>query len=334
MENLVNINDPVLEKEAQKLEALLGDSPSIQTTKDQINAAATGDIATLIIGDTGVGKELVAKLIHLRSSRAAQAFVSLDSSTIPEEIAESELFGHEKGAFTGAIKSKEGMIERANGGTLFLDEIANLPLQIQKKLLRAIQEQKVRRVGGLEEKTVDVRIVSACNMNLSEAIERGEFRKDLYYRINEFPINVPSLKERIEDIPDFAEYFLRQLRNELNSQVKYIDPEVYKAFKAYHWPGNIRELQNVMKKAILLTQGETITTREMPDYIVSCEKVEESENPYSIPKNVQKYERELILKTLEQTNYNKSKATRLLEISRMSLYKKMKEYGIKEKDSQ
>lgn len=330
MDHLVNMNDPVLEQEAQKLETLLGNSPAIQATKEQIHAAAKSDIASLIIGDTGVGKELVAKLIHLRSSRAPQAFISIDSSTIPEEIAESELFGHEKGAFTGAIKSKEGMIEKAHGGTLFLDEIANLPLQIQKKLLRAIQEQKVRRVGGVEEKDVDIRLISACNMSLSKAIERGDFRKDLFYRINEFPIQVPSLKDRNEDIPGFAQYFLTQLRDELNPNVKKMDREVLQLFKAYHWPGNIRELQNVMKKAILLAQDDSITVNELPEYIVTCERAKESQNPYSIPRNVQKYERELIVKTLQKTNYNKSKATRLLEISRMSLYKKMKEYGIEE----
>ena len=328
MEHMVNINDPVLEIEAQKIEELLGNAPSIKIAKEQINAAAPSDIAVLIVGDTGVGKELIAKLIHLRSPRAPQAFVSLDSSTIPEEIAESELFGHEKGAFTGAIRSKEGMIEKADGGTLFLDEIANLPLAIQRKLLRAMQEKKVRRVGGVEEKEVDIRVVSACNMSLSMAVERGEFRKDLYYRINEFIINIPSLKDRQSDIPQFVEYFREKFSKELNRNIRKVDEEVIEMFKGYHWPGNIRELQNVMKKAILLAPTDTLTKKELPEYMLSCEKVDDIENPYSIPKNVHRFEKELILKTLQKTNNNKSKATRLLEISRMSLYKKMKEYKI------
>ncbi len=332
---------------------IFGNSAAFKVILDQINLVAPTNYSIIIYGESGSGKESIASEIHNHSKRHNQTFIAIDCGAMSKELAASELFGHEKGSFTGALNQKIGSFERANGGTIFLDEIANLPYDIQVMLLRVVQERKMRRVGGTKDIDLDVRIIVASNERLSEAAKKGQFREDLYHRFNEFSIDLPPLKNRTEDIKLFAEFFLNKTNNELNKTVEGFSTEVLNAFYHYNWPGNLRELNNVVKRATLLTAGTHVELSSLPFEITHFEKLNfgEATSDVSInaaPIPVQQYaapvkkpieisefgmkyasidaEFELIVEALKKCNYNKSKAALLLNIDRKTLYNKMKQY--------
>lgn len=292
-----------------------------------IDLVAPTNMSVLIMGESGTGKEQIAKSIHFKSKRNAQAFVAVDCGAIPKELASSEFFGHVKGSFTGAVTNKTGHFEAANGGTIFLDEIGNLNYELQVQLLRALQERRVKPVGSNEEIHVDIRVIAATNEDLFELVKKGEFREDLYHRLNEFTIKVPALKERQEDLMIFANYFLDSANDELEKDIAGFSEDAVEIFKSYPWPGNLRELKNVVKRAVLLTQGEYILPEVLPHEVRTSKRQFEDESNYGLFKS--KNEQELILDALEKTNGNKSKAAKLLSIDRKTLYNKLKQYGIK-----
>ena len=291
-----------------------------------IDLVAPTGMSVLIMGESGTGKEQIAKSIHKKSKRKDAAFVAVDCGAIPKELASSEFFGHIKGSFTGAVNNKTGHFEAANGGTLFLDEIGNLSYELQVQLLRALQERKVKPVGSSQEIHVDIRVVVATNEDLFELVKNGEFREDLYHRLNEFSIRVPSLRERKEDLMIFANFFLDHANEELDKDIAGFSEGAVRAFKSYSWPGNLRELKNVVKRAVLLSEDEYINADILPSEVRSAEEEEGPEEKYSLFKN--RNEQEMILDALEQTKGNKSKAARLLSIDRKTLYNKLRQYKI------
>src|SRR5574337_893739 len=248
-------------------ENIIGRSPAMAQVFELVRKAARSEANILIVGESGTGKELVAHAVHVNSRRDAQAFVPVDCASLPEQLLESELFGHEKGAFTGAVRTKPGLMEVAHRGTLFLDEIAELPLGLQVKLLRALQERQIRRVGGTREIGVDVRLVSATNRDLRELVVKGKFREELYYRVNVIPIVLPPLRERKGDIALLAHTFLRKYGQGREVPLKGFEPEAMQILEAYAWPGNVRELQNVIERACVLAEGETIAARDLPAHL-------------------------------------------------------------------
>jgi DNA-binding NtrC family response regulator len=248
-------------------ENIVGRSPAMTAVFELVRKAARSDANILVVGESGTGKELIARAIHANSPRATEAFVPVDCASLPENLLESELFGHEKGAFTGAVKTKPGLIEVAHRGTLFLDEIAELPASLQVKLLRALQEREIRRVGGTRQIEVDVRLVSATNRNLRETVAQGQFRKELYYRVNVIAIDLPPLRERKGDITLLAHTFLKKFGKGRETPLKGFEPEAMRILEAYPWPGNVRELQNVIERACALADGETITPRDLPEHL-------------------------------------------------------------------
>ncbi len=319
-----------------------GVSDVAQRIISYVHVVAPTNLSVIIHGESGTGKEYVAKLIHNKSNRANKPFVSIDCGALSKELAASELFGHIKGSFTGAIVDKTGQFVYADGGTIFLDEIGNLTYEIQIQLLRAIQERRIRKIGSNQDVEVDVRIIVATNEDLQEAVKRGDFREDLYHRLNEFKIIVPPLRERGNDIELFAVHFVELANSELNKSVEDLDDEVKMIFKRYSWPGNLRELRNVIRRAVLLTTGKTVKKDTLPHEII-FEKRDEpqlnqtqtnhhthnsSEQPSDLKSLAEKTERELIIQTLIKVNYNKSKAASLLKIDRKTLYNKMKLYKI------
>ncbi|MCY7349794.1 MAG: sigma-54 dependent transcriptional regulator [Cytophagaceae bacterium] len=323
----------------------------------QIDLVAPTNYSVIIYGESGSGKEAIAHEIHKRSKRADQPFVPMDCGAISKELAGSELFGHEKGSFTGAMNQKIGHFELANGGTLFLDEVGNLPYEVQVSLLRVVQERRVKRIGGNKEIALDVRIIVAANERLSEQAKKGKFREDLYHRFNEFSIEVPPLRERKADLLTFAQHFLDTTNAELDKTVKGFSEDVLEHFLNYPWPGNLRELKNVIKRSTLLTDSEYIESKSLPFEISNYAKLlflepvtttsppmEEpilannsttagtgtlaaSKQP-SLKTAALDAEYEMILKVLRQVNFNKSKAARLLDIDRKTLYNKMKNYNL------
>ncbi len=313
-----------------------GTSIPAQKIQEYIRLVAPTNISVIIEGESGTGKEYVAKMIHAHSHRADKPFVSIDCGALSKELAASELFGHIKGSFTGAIADKTGQFVVADGGALFMDEIGNLTYEIQIQLLRAIQERRVRKIGSNQDAEVDVRIIVATNEDLMEAVKKGDFREDLYHRLNEFKIMVPPLRERGEDIDLFAQHFLQLANNELIREVDDFDEEVKQIFRRYSWPGNLRELRNVVRRAVLLTQGKHVKKEALPAEIVFERRQEAaspsqhniSEQPSDLKSMAEKTERELIINTLVKVNYNKSKAATLLKIDRKTLYNKMKLYKI------
>ena len=334
---------------------LFGNGPESQYMYRQVDLVAPTNYSVIIYGESGSGKEAVALEIHKRSKRATGAFVAMDCGAISRELAASELFGHEKGAFTGALDKKIGHFEMANGGTLFLDEVGNLPYDVQVSLLRVVQERKVRRLGGSKEIEVDVRIIVASNERLMDAARKGNFREDLYYRFNEFSIDVPPLRDRKSDIMVFAQFFLDKTNAELGKQVNGFAPEVEKAFWSYPWPGNLREMRNVIKRATLMSEGDWIDARTLPfellnhDRLLVMEPAPQtvSEPSYAtaapvvppvVAATVQTRanlklasadaEYEVIINALRKVNFNKSKAAELLGIDRKTLYNKMKNSNI------
>ncbi len=314
-------------------ERIIRNSPQMEKVFDLIKRVATHDVTVLLYGASGTGKELIAQAIHYASSRSNNPFIAIDCATLPETLVESEIFGYERGAFTGAEARKLGKFELAQGGTLFLDEIGNLPPDTQVKLLRALQERKIERLGGKRPIRVDVRLIAATNVNLEKAMEAGRFREDLYHRLNVFPIHLPPLKEREGDVPLLAGYFLAEFNKELKKKVRKISEEALELLVKYHWPGNVRELENTIKSAVLLAE-DAILPQHLPQKIQAVrDEVNLSELKGSLKevskKATQRVEKELITKVLREVHWNKSKASRLLSVDYKTLYNKIKEYGIK-----
>lgn len=289
---------------------------------EYIKLVSPTDMSVLIIGESGTGKEIIAKSIHQQSLRKDNNFIAVDCGAIPKELAASEFFGHLKGSFTGAISDKIGYFEAANGGTVFLDEIGNLSYENQIQLLRALQERKIKPVGSNKEIKVDIRILTATNEDLREAVKSGDFREDLYHRINEFSIHSPALSEREEDLMVFAEFFLQKANDQLNKDVIGFSPEVVAIFQKYPWPGNLRELQNCVKRATLLTQTDFIESNVLP--VEFFQKATTTSGDFSLSVN----EKEAIVNALARTNNNKSEAAKLLKITRKTLYNKLKLYDL------
>jgi two-component system response regulator HydG len=301
-----------------------GISEASKKLDEYVHLVAPTDMSVLITGESGTGKEVTAKAIHDNSSRKGYNFIAVDCGAIPKELATSEFFGHIKGSFTGAVEDKIGNFEAANGGTLFLDEVGNLSYENQIQLLRALQERKIKRVGSTKEIKVDLRIITATNEDLNAAVEKGTFREDLYHRLNEFSIHIPSLEERFDDLILFVEYFLDKANDNLNKNVLGFSSEVWDVFREYHWPGNLRELQNVIKRAVLLTAGNEVALQVLPrEVIESNGKPLNSENF-----SKSEFEKDRIISALKKTNFNKSKAAKLLQVTRKTLYNKINHYNL------
>ncbi|MDQ3051480.1 MAG: sigma-54 dependent transcriptional regulator [Bacteroidota bacterium] len=333
---------------------IIGKSAQSKELYRQIELVAPTNYSVIAYGESGSGKEAVAQSIHNKSPRRHHPFVAMDCGAISKELAGSELFGHEKGSFTGALTSKIGHFEMANGGTLFLDEIGNLPYEVQVSLLRVVQERRMKRIGGNKEIELDVRIIIASNENLTEACRKGRFREDLYHRFNEFTIMVPPLRDRGDDILKFAEYFITVANLELNKNIQDFSPEVKQVFMSYSWPGNIRELKNIIKRAALLSaaDAEEITTQVLPPEMVQNSRSEFFISPPVISTLAHQHihepvameharasgtnlkeaaleaEFETIMNVLKKVQFNKSKAAKLLNIDRKTLYNKMRHYNM------
>lgn len=306
---------------------LEGESEAARQLYNYVNLVAPTQMSVLINGASGTGKEYVAHRIHRLSKRSDKPFIAIDCGSIPKELAASEFFGHIKGSFTGALNDKTGAFEEANGGTIFLDEIGNLSYEIQIQLLRALQERRIRKIGSTKEIEVDVRLISATNENLAEAIAKGTFREDLYHRINEFTLHIPSLKERQEDILLFANFFLDQANRELERNLIGFDAAACKALQNYSWPGNLRQLKNVVKRATLLAKDDFITLQELSDEI-KIKTQAETPAPESFILHNEDIEKQRIINALQQAGYNKTKAAQLLGVDRKTLYNKLKLYNI------
>lgn len=303
---------------------VVGISESSKKFNEYIKLVGPTDMCVLIQGESGTGKEVAAKAIHNFSSRKNESFIAVDCGAIPKEIAASEFFGHVKGSFTGAINDKKGHFEAADGGTLFLDEVGNLSYENQIQLLRALQERRIKPVGSNTEIEVDVRILSATNEDLLKAVTEGRFREDLYHRLNEFSIHIPSLHERKEDLFLFIEYFLDQANSSLNKEVIGLSKEVQQAFKNYAWPGNLRELKNVIKRSVLLTNSSLIPLEVIPREVLFSTTQKKETVDFSKESN----EKQLILNALKEADFNKTKAAKLLNITRKTLYNKLELYKI------
>lgn len=338
-------NDPEAER------ALVGTSKGIQDVLEVIGRVADSPSTVLITGESGTGKELVAMALHNGSSRRDKPFIRINCAAIPPTLIEAELFGHEKGAFTGAVSAKPGRFELAHEGTLFLDEIGELPVEMQVKLLRALQESQFERVGGIKTLTVDVRLIAATNRNLEQAITEGLFREDLYYRLNVVPIALPPLRERNEDIPTLVNHFLRKFNQRLSRSVESLTPKALDVLCAYNWPGNIRELENIIERTVLFTNGTIVDELELPPDLVARVKTSadkaldvtfakeappdfgDSSMKDIVRQATAELERDLIQRALDETQGNVTHAARRLKISRKSLQIKMKELGLRDEPS-
>jgi len=307
--------------------AIVGQSPAMQEIYAIIEAVSQNKSNVLIWGENGTGKELVARAIHAKSPLAAKPFVAINCGALSETLLESQLFGHRKGAFTGAIEDHEGVFQAADGGTLFLDEISEIPLPLQVKFLRAIQEKEVTPLGSTRPVRVDVRIIAATNKNLEEAIQRGTFRADLYYRLNVVPIYLPPLRERREDIPLLVQHFIGEFSRAYGVEPKGVTPEAMERIMSYHWPGNIRELQNAIERAFALSRAPEIALESLPPAVRNQTAVaEESALPGPLP--MEELERLNILAALRRSGGNKNQAARILGIDRQRLYRKIQKYGL------
>lgn len=318
-----------------KEDFLIGKDTNTKELYKQIAMIAPTNYSIILYGESGTGKEVIAKTIHNESSRKNKPFIAIDCGTLSKELSGSELFGHIKGSFTGAIADKEGHFEFANGGTLFLDEVANLSLEVQATLLRVIQERKFKKIGSNKEINIDIRIIVASNENLQSAYQSGKFREDLYHRFNEFSINLPPLRERKNDIPLFANFFLEKTNQELSKSIEGFEDEVIEKFTNYNWPGNLREFRNVVRRAVLLTTDTLISTKVLPweitnPNLATKEIIKELnlivvEN-LALKDTASKAEYETIMKVLADVKYNKSKAAKILGVDRKTLYNKIKVY--------
>lgn len=324
-----------------------GFSTAARKISEYVSLVAPTNMSVLIMGESGTGKEYIARKIHLQSQRAGKTFIAIDCGALPRDLAASEFFGHLKGSFTGAFSDKMGQFEAANGGTIFLDEIGNLSYDIQVQLLRAIQERKIRRIGSTSEISIDVRIITATNEDLKQAVIKGDFREDLYHRINEFAITVAPLRNRPEDLMLFANHFLKLANAELVRNVQFFDKNVQDIFSKYSWPGNFREFKNIIKRAVLLSKGDTIYEDTLPEELIN-EALQHAapvyqpataiplmhngepnlSPPIDLRDAAHRSERDLIISTLEKVRFNKSKAAKILNVDRKTLYNKMRQYNI------
>src|SRR6516165_7181972 len=319
------------------LGSLVGPSKKMQEIFRLVEMVAPSTASVLITGNSGTGKELVARTIHSLSNRKAMPFVAINCSAIPETLIESEIFGHEKGAFTGALERRTGCFELAEGGTLLLDEIGEMPIATQAKLLRVLEDRKLRRLGSKTETAVDVRVLAATNKEPEEAVARGQLRNDLYYRLNVFNIHMPALREHKEDLPDLVVALLRDMNEKHGRHVAAVSEPVLAAFATHSWPGNVRELRNTLERAVIVCDGAVIETRHLPPgfgQVVPRAPVQEANSVrLGVGTTVDEAERLLILKTLEATNNNKTRAADILGISLKTLHNKLKEYGSSAHDS-
>lgn len=301
-----------------------GESSVIQRVYKHVALVAPTKMSVLILGESGTGKEYIARMIHEQSGRKDKPFIAVDCGSLSKELAPSELFGHLKGSFTSAIADKRGVFEEAKGGTVFLDEVGNLPYEVQKQLLRALQEQKVRPVGSAQDINVNVRIIAATNEDLEKAIENGDFREDLYHRINEFSIEVPPLRDRIDDLEEFAYHFLQQADEELGKAVKRISKDAINMLKQHRWDGNLRELRNVIRRATLFAENDEISADNLPVLVSRHQKEHTVEDMALQPGD----EKEQIIAALRKARGNKTVAAKLLQVDRKTLYNKMHLYDI------
>jgi two-component system response regulator PilR (NtrC family) len=320
-------------------ENIIGQSSKMLELYDLLEKVAPTKTNILITGESGTGKELVAKAIHYNSPRKDKPFVTLNCGAIPESLIESELFGHMRGAFTDAISTKKGLFEVADEGTIFLDEISELPLMMQVKLLRVLQDGEFKRVGGTEDIRVDVRIISATNKNLEEAVREKQFREDLFYRLNVIQIKIPSLRERKEDIPLLTSHFLKKYSEELGKQISQISPEALRVLVQYDYPGNVRELQNIIERAMALETSQELTSQNLSSYIEEQLPIKKRPLDLEIPsegvdleKIVEDVERTLLLKALDRTKGIKKKAAELLHINFRSMRYRLEKYGLNQSD--
>ncbi|MCK6546540.1 sigma-54 dependent transcriptional regulator [Myxococcota bacterium] len=334
----LNIEEPEKGQSGLGKYGMIGQSPKLQAVFKTIEKVAASPTTVLITGESGTGKELIAAALHNNSPRADKPFIKINCAAIPRDLLESELFGYEKGAFTGAVSSKPGRFELADTGTLFLDEIGTIPLEMQVKLLRALQESEFERVGGVTTTRVNVRLIAATNSDLAAEAAAGRFREDLYYRLNVVPLVLPPLRERIEDIPPLTEHFRHKYNERLGKKLERITEGALACLQRYQWPGNIRELENVMERAVLFAEGAVITPDDLPDIIRApdARPAEATPTPHVIGplkeivrQHTENLEKALIMRALEETGGNVTKAARKLEISRKSLQNKMKELGLR-----
>ncbi|MDI6743797.1 MAG: sigma-54 dependent transcriptional regulator [Thermodesulfovibrionales bacterium] len=307
---------------------LVGESQKIKDLREQMEMAARSNSRVLIYGESGTGKEVVARLLHEKSSRAGRPFVEVNCAAIPQELIESELFGHEKGSFTGAFEKKNGKFELSDGGALFLDEIGDMSLQTQAKVLRVIETQEFQRVGGNKNINVDVRIIAATNKDLREEVKKGGFREDLFFRLNVIPLFIPPLRERKDDIPALVEYFLNSLAAEYGKPPRKILPDALKYLQSYDWPGNVRELKNVIERLVIMTPSNIINAKNL--FIPMVEHDGSDYFKYKTIKDARDaFEKEYITKKLGENNWNISKTAEVLDIERSNLHRKIKAYEIK-----
>lgn len=310
-----------------RFDNLIGKSKAMQGVFDLIRRVAPTKSTILIYGKSGTGKELVAKAIHYNSPRRDRPFITVNCAAIPRELLESELFGHERGSFTGAVATRRGKFELAQGGTIFLDEVGDMDLSLQSKILRVLQESEFERIGGEKTITVDVRVIAATNQDLRAAVTNRTFREDLYYRLSVIPIYLPELKDRQEDIPLLASHFLKKFGQELGVEIKEISKEAINALLNYSWPGNVRELENVIERAVLLGDHKSITVQDLPPHLYTLD-FRPIEKALREGATLEEVEQEYIRRVLEKTRGNQTKAARILGIDRRTLYRKVKRYSL------
>lgn len=323
--NLAIENKALRESYSRKWK-MVGDSPKMNQLREQIKLSAASNSRVMILGESGAGKELVAHLLHNNSTRQGKAFVEVNCAAIPQELIESELFGHEKGSFTGAFEKKKGKFQLADTGTLFLDEIGDMSLQTQAKVLRVIETQEFQSVGGSKNIKVDVRIISATNKDLQEEVKKGTFREDLYFRLNVIPIKVPPLRERTEDIPELVEHFFELFSLEYGQQRKTITPEATKILQKYSWPGNIRELKNILERLVIMTTSRTITESGL---FLSEASGQEYSSLNKLKDAREAFEKDFITEKLRENEWNISRTAEILDMERSNLHRKIKAYDIK-----
>ncbi len=332
LKSLQKENEYLREKLYQKynFNNIIGKNRKMLELFELIKDIAKTNSTVLITGESGTGKELIANAIHFNSDRIKKPFVKVNCAVLAENLLESELFGHVKGAFTGAIRDKLGRFELANGGTIFLDEIGDISPNMQLKLLRVLQEGEFERVGGTETIKVDVRIIAATNRNLEEMMRKGEFRQDLYYRLNVIPLEVPPLRERKDDIPLLVTHFIEKFSKQFNKEIEAIDEDAMRSLQNYSWPGNIRELENLIERAVVLNKTGRLTIKDFPEYVVHQEISSDIEldEDSSLTDMVDNFEKQLILKALRENNFNKLRTAEKLGIHRSTFMSKLKKYGI------
>ncbi|MCH7673719.1 sigma-54-dependent Fis family transcriptional regulator [candidate division KSB1 bacterium] len=323
-----------LEQKVQSLSRyndMVGQDEKINEVYHLIDAVADTSASVLITGESGTGKELVARAIHQKSSRLKGPFIAINCSALPRDILENELFGHEKGAFTGALKEKPGCFEMADGGTLFLDEIGEMPNDTQTKLLRVLEEMSFRRLGGTKEVTVDVRVVAATNRKIQKAIKNGLLREDLYFRLSVMEIELPSLRERMSDLLPLINEFLKIFNERNKKEVKGFSPECLEVLRKYHWPGNIRELKNLVERTVILCEGDTVELKHFPKHILAAPQKKSGES-IELGRELQEIEKDVIFKTLKMTHNNKTKAAQILGISLKTMHNKLNKYYVEDAD--